>query len=151
MIEHLNSLLPTLIAFDIKLVLEIHGEYSTGAILNHVVELIDTPFVKINYDTANVIFYGGKNPEKDMDSCIQNIAYMHLKDKNGGSKEWDFPALGKGYINFPAIIKKLDQAGNQCPFSVEIEFTKDGPKDLDEINQAVKESYDYLVTMGYKI
>jgi len=151
LVNHLNSLLPFLIYYDIKLVLETHGDHSTGVILDHIIGLVESPYVKINYDTANVIFYGDKMPEEDIDSCMQNIAYMHLKDKDGENKEWNFPALGKGYINFPSIFKKLEQAGNQCPFSIEIEFTSAGPKDLVEINQAVKESYDYLVKMGYKI
>ena len=41
----------------------------------------------------------------------------------------------------------LDKAGNNCPMSIEIEFTKDGSKDLAEVNKAVKESYDYLKSL----
>ena len=45
------------------------------------------------------------------------------KDKAGGRKEWDFPALGKGYVPFPELFAMLDKAENHCPFSSEIEFT----------------------------
>ena len=76
---------------------------------------------------------------------------MHLKEKAGDPKEWNFPALGKGYVDFPMIFQKLKKAENNCPFSIEIEFTKEGPKDLMEINQAVKDSYDYLKSQGFAL
>ena len=74
---------------------------------------------------------------------------MHLKDKAGEQKEWNFPALGKGDIAFPEIFRKLEQAENGCPFSVEIEFTQQGPKDLAEVNQAVLDSAEYLKKQGF--
>jgi hypothetical protein len=49
------------------------------------------------------------------------------------------------------IMDKLERAKNNCPLSIEIEFTKDGAKDLDEVNQAVKDSYDYLKKLGLDI
>ena len=49
------------------------------------------------------------------------------------------------------LINKLDKANNDAPLSLEIEFTAKGPKDLDEINTAVKESAVYLKNLGYKI
>ena len=62
---------------------------------------------------------------------------------------WDFPALGKGWIDFPMVFDKLEQAGNHCPFSIEIEFTQAGAKDLDEVNQAVRDSAEYLKAHGF--
>ena len=76
--------------------------------------------------------------------CIGMVGHVHLKDKAGKYNEWNFPALGKGQIDFKTIIDKLERADNDCPLSIEIEFTKDGPQDLDEVNRAVKDSYDYL-------
>lgn len=86
-----------------------------------------------------------------MDACIDQIQYMHIKDKAGEVKEWNFPALGQGMIDFVAIKEQLEAAKNACPFSVEIEFTKAGPKDLDEINQAVATSYGYLKSIGLQM
>ena len=54
-------------------------------------------------------------------------------------------------MNFDAIFQKLRQAGNNAPFSVEIEFTQAGPKDLAEINTAVKDSADYLKAHGFEL
>ena len=76
---------------------------------------------------------------------------MHLKDKNGAVDEWNFPALGEGYIDFPMIFDLLKRKGNESPFSIEIEFTQAGPKDLDEINRAVKTSYQFLKSADFEI
>ena len=35
------------------------------------------------------------------------------------------------------------------PFSIEIEFTQDGPKDLAEVDQAVQDSAAYLRSQGF--
>lgn len=147
--ENIKSIVPYLKEYDMRLVLELHGEHSTGAILKRIVSLVDSPGVKINYDTANAIFYGGVNPAEDVEVCMEDIAYMHIKDKAGEDKAWDFPALGKGRVDFPAIFEKLDRAGNQCPLSIEIEFTQNGPADLEEVNEAVRTSYEYLASFGF--
>ena len=113
--------------------------------------MVNSKRVLINYDTANAIFYGNVNLEEDLDGCIDKIGHIHLKDKLGVYNEWNFPALGKGNIDFNMVIDKLNKANNSCPLSIEIEFTKDGAKDVDEVNQAVQDSYDYLRQLGLEI
>ncbi len=148
---NIKSVIPLLEDADMTLVLEIHGAHCNGKILKEIVDLIASDYVRINYDTANAIFYGGVKPEEDMQNCKDEIAYMHLKDKRGGQQEWDFPALGKGTVNFPKIFENLENNKNACPFSIEIEFTKEGPKDIAEVNQAVLDSYQYLREKGFDI
>ncbi len=147
--EHLDTLLPWLERYQLTLVLETHGEHCTGSILKEITDRMNSELIRINYDTANAVFYGGVDPVQDIDVCMEEIAYMHLKDKAGEQREWNFPALGKGNIAFPEIFSKLNQAGNSCPFSIEIEFTQQGPKDLAEINQAVLDSAEYLKKQGF--
>ena len=77
------------------------------------------------------------------------VAPVHLKEKAGGRQEWDFPALGKGYVEFDQVFAQLAQADNNSPFSIEIEFTQAGPKNLAEINQAVLDSAQYLKSRGF--
>ena len=110
---------------------------------------MDSEYVGINYDTANVIFYSNVRPENDIDLCIKDVLYMHLKDKAGENKEWNFPALGKGNIDFNTIFKKLSAENNYCPFSIEIEFTEKGIKDINEVTKAVSDSAAYLKKQGF--
>jgi len=149
--QHIAALVPHLEAYELQMVLENHGEHATGEVIKKIVDLVGCERVGINYDTANVIYFAGINPMEDMPKCIDQIKHLHLKDKIGGEKEWHFPAIGKGTIEFPKLFKLLDDAGNDSPVSIEIEFTSSGAKDLAEINQAVHDSYAYLKGLGFEI
>ncbi|HNX61066.1 MAG TPA: sugar phosphate isomerase/epimerase family protein [Candidatus Limiplasma sp.] len=149
---HIAALLPELEKYNLMLVLETHGhDHGTGAVLADVVRRVNSPRVKINYDTANVIFYGGVNPVADLAACVNDVGYLHLKDKAGAPNEWNFPALGKGTIDFPGIFSVLRQAGNESPLSVEIEFTQAGPRDVTEVDRAVADSAAYLTAHGFTL
>lgn len=149
--EHVKEIIPYLEEYNLKLGLENHGKHGTGKQLKAIVDMVNSPRVMINYDTANAIFYGNVNLEEDMEACIDRIGHIHLKDKAGVYNEWNFPAIGKGCIDFKMIMDKLERAKNNCPLSIEIEFTKEGAKDLDEVNRAVKDSCDYLKKLGLDI
>lgn len=147
--EHIRRLVPMLETFGLTLVLETHGhEHGTGRALDEIVRLVASENVRINYDTANVIFYGGVDPVQDLAGCVHDVAYLHLKDKAGAQEAWNFPALGEGNVDFPSIFRALDAVGNQAPFSVEIEFTQEGPKNLAQVDEAVQTSADYLRAHG---
>ena len=149
--EHVKALVPTLEKYDMKLVLEVHGEHGDGRILGEIVSLIGSERVMINYDTANAIFYGDVDVIEDVKGCIDKIGYMHIKEKADGRHEWSFPALGKGYVPFPEVFDMMDKAENMSPYSIEIEFTQAGPKNLEEINKAVLDSADYLKSLGFEL
>lgn len=126
------------------LAIETHGNnYATGAALKKLTAQFDNQ-VKINYDTGNVIFYGDTEPYKDLEASVDQVAFIHLKDKLGENKEWNFPAIGSGNIDFPQIFQTLEKAKFAGPISVEIEFTPAGPSNIEEVNEAVKASFDYL-------
>ncbi len=128
------------------LALETHGnEYGSGESIFNLLKGVKAENVKINFDTANVIMYGRKDPVEDLRICKPKLGFIHLKDKQGPPEEWNFPALGKGYVDFPSIFDLVDE---DIVKSIEIEFTSAGPKDLEEVNQAVKDSYDYLKSIG---
>ncbi|TLN07189.1 sugar phosphate isomerase/epimerase [bacterium] len=148
---HVRDLTPYLAEYNLELVLENHGEHATGAIIKDIVERVGSPRVRINYDTANGIYFAGIDPLEDLARCVDRVGYLHVKDKIGGAGEWNFPALGQGVVDFPAILALLEKSGNDSPFSIEIEFTSAGSKDLAEVNQAVKTSYDYLKGLGLEI
>jgi sugar phosphate isomerase/epimerase len=145
------NLLPYLDEYGLTLVLENHGEHATGEIIKSIVDQVASPRVLVNFDTANGIYYAGIDPVDDLQTCIDKVGYMHVKDKIGGPKEWNFPAPGQGNVNFPKIFDMLEKSGNPCPLSIEIEFTSAGPKDLAEVNEAVKESHQYLTGLGLQI
>jgi sugar phosphate isomerase/epimerase len=151
--EHIGTLVPALKEYGLKMALEVHGEYGTGASLKRVVQKVDSDRVGINYDTGNVVFYGAAAPEEDIKTCGEYVNFVHLKDKIGPAGEWNFPAIGRGELSLLPFIKYLHEYGYQGPYSIEIEYTqgftmnskKEG--DLAIANQAVKDSFDYAAAL----
>ncbi|KQL18418.1 sugar phosphate isomerase/epimerase family protein [Cytobacillus solani] len=126
------------------LVIETHGNnYATGVALKKLAASLHNR-VKINYDTANVIFYGNTMPYEDLVASADCVSFLHLKDKRGSNNEWNFPAIGDGNLDFRKIFGILKEAAYKGPISVEIEFTSAGPANLEEVNEAIKRSYNYL-------
>ena len=149
--DQIKRLEPYLRKNHLKLVLETHGDHGTGVKVKNIVDLINSEFVSINYDTGNVIFYGNAEIKEDLPACIDQVGYIHLKDKRGANEEWDFPAIGEGNIDMPMIFEIIEKNKNLCPLSIEIEFTRVGPRNLEEVNKAVKSSYEYLAAHGFEI
>jgi L-ribulose-5-phosphate 3-epimerase len=132
---------------DVTICLELHGDWCTnGKIAAEIVKKINHPNVKITYDTGNSIFYGDTRPEDDIKYAIPHMGNLHIKDKRGGYKVWDFPALGEGDVDFDKIFSLLKNYTG--PMSVEVEL--DGKKNfIKVVNDAVKRSYDFL--KGYSL
>ena len=154
LIENIKKLVPDLERLNLKLAIEVHGEYGTGEDVARIVKGVGSPLVGVNFDTANVVFYGGRAPEDDLKNCLEHVNYVHLKDKVGMNNTWNFPAVGKGDLKLLEVIQSLKDHGKQVPLSIEIEFTEDFtmrdkvPGDLEKANQAVKDSFDYLHKNG---
>jgi sugar phosphate isomerase/epimerase len=152
--ENIKSLLPDLKKAGLILALEVHGEYGTGSSLRPVVEKVASDIVGVAYDTGNAMFYGGKNCEEEIKSCADIVKYVHLKDKVGGLKEWNFPAPGKGELKLGKFMDYLEGKGYKGPYSVEIEYTESftmNPKkagDIDIANQAAKDAFAFFTSRG---
>ena len=97
-------------AGNIQVAIEIAGEMaSTGHLVALVLERIARDNVSINYDTANVEYYGGVRATDDLPGVVHRVGHVHLKDKRGGVGAWDFPAIGYGHVDFPAILRHLSE------------------------------------------
>ncbi len=151
LIKNLHTLIPYLDRYELRLMLEVHGDHGTGESIGRIVQDVNNPLIQMNYDTANAIFYGGVNPLEEMPHWLDTIGYIHIKDKIGGVGEWNFPALGKGEIDFIKLRDLFGNLNNPPPLSVEIEFTPDTDRNIEIIHQAVVDSYNYLTKIGYTL
>lgn len=155
LVEHINSLLPTLERYNIVLTLELHGVYSKGTDMARVTRMVNSPLVGVNYDTANVVFYAGVSPIEDIKTCIDQVKYVHLKDCMGEKGVWNFPGTGKGKLPLKEFMEYMDANQYNGPYSIEIEYTedycmraKDQPGDIDIANNEMADSYSYLKSLG---
>jgi len=129
--------------------IEIHGTLtSTGQRTRRLVEQVDHPAVRINYDTANSEYFAGVPAEADLPEALPLIVHCHLKDKIGGMREWNFPALSEGHVNFGRLLGLFQQAGYAGPFSVEVEFQGGEGPPLEAIHRAMKQSRAHLAQFG---
>lgn len=154
LIENIRALVPDLEKYDLKLAIEVHGEYGTGEKILKIVKGVGSDRVGINYDTANVVFYGGKIPNEEVQTCYEGVNFVHLKDKVGLDNGWNFPAVGSGDLDLLGFIRFMQGKGYEGPLSIEIEFTADytmnpkKPGDLAICDKAVKDSFDFLHAHG---
>jgi L-ribulose-5-phosphate 3-epimerase len=137
-------------AAGIVVALEIHGDLmASGERSLPLLDKIDHPAVKANYDTANVEYYAGVLAVDDLPFIVDRVAHVHLKDARGGKGNWDFPAIGQGHVDFERVLAILRDAGYDGPYSVEIEFTGEVPwPPLEEVDAAMRESYESLTALG---
>jgi sugar phosphate isomerase/epimerase len=129
--------------------LEIHGDImASGEKTLPLLERIGRDSIKVNYDTANVEFYSGSKAVDDLPTIAPHLAHVHLKDTTGGKGNWDFPALGTGVVEFERVLDILRQAGYTGPYSVELEFQGEPWPPLEDVNDAMRRSYEHLSRLG---
>lgn len=146
-LERIRPLADEAAANGIEICLETHGGVSaTGAMATDLVRLIDRPNVGINYDTANVIFYGEVRPETDIIAAAPLINHLHIKDQIGGPGVWNFPAIGTGEVDFGLIFDALDRVRFTGPCSIELEFQGDPWPSLETVEAALRTSLAFLRT-----
>jgi sugar phosphate isomerase/epimerase len=134
---------------DVTITLEIHGHLTaTGRSTRTLIEKVGRANVRINYDTANCEYYGGVRAEDDLHDALPLVALCHLKDKIGGQRIWNFPAIGGGHVDFARLLRMLRRGGYQGPYSVEVEFKGKPWPPLVVVNRALKKSYRYLNALG---
>jgi len=152
LIANLKSLEPLLEKYNLKLAIETHGdEYGSGKSLVEVMQKVNSKHIGINFDTANCYFWGGALPLDDIKTCLEYVNFVHLKDKLGEQKTWNFPGIGNGELPLREVIEYMVNNGYDGPFSVEVEYTeefcmrdKDRPGDIDIPDKEMADSYKFL-------
>ena len=129
--------------------LETHPNVITnGDVARRTMEAVAHPNVRVNYDTANVHYYNrGVDSVAELRKVLPYVAALHLKESKGAYESFDFPPLGQGIVDFPAIFRLLDEAGFQGPTTLEIEF-ENHPDPEGEFVRTLQASVAYLKRIG---
>ena len=148
-LANINELAEAAEAAGVVVALEIHGDIMASSdVTIPLLQKIGRDSIKINYDTANVEFYSGDTAVEDLPKITRQLAHVHLKDTTGGKGNWNFPAIGDGSVDFGRVISILREAGYSGPYSVEIEFQGEPWPALDDVNAAMRRSYEHLSSLG---
>ena len=134
----------------IILMLETHPDLVTnGDVGVRTMRGVDHPNVRINFDTANIYFYNDDaDSVTELRKVLDWVEGVHLKDSKGVKGKFDFPALGRGIVDFAAIVRALNERGFRGPFTMELEGTHGVTPTLEEILDHVAESAQYLRSTG---
>lgn len=147
--EAFLALLPSLLdcaeQHAVTVALEIHGTLTgTGAQLARLLDDVDHPLLKANYDTANADYFSGLTAVEDLPAVLPHVVHCHLKDKRGRGRVWDFPSLGEGDVDLPLLLGMLAGVRYRGPVSVEVEFAPGQRVPAAMVDQALSASLAYL-------
>jgi sugar phosphate isomerase/epimerase len=138
--ERFHPILDVFAECDVKFALEVHPTEIAFDIYTaqRAIEALDKrPEFGFNFDPSHLIWQG-VDPAKFIRQFPDRIYHVHMKDAivmldgwsgilashlNFGDprRGWDFRSLGRGGVNFEAIIRALNDIGYTGPLSVEWE------------------------------
>jgi sugar phosphate isomerase/epimerase len=134
----------------VTIVLETHPDLGgTADAHRETMRQIHHPNVRVNFDTGNITYYNqGTDAVTELKKIIDYVATVELKDHNGQFKVWSFPVLGKGVVDFPAVLKVLEEHGFRGPITMEVEGTHGVEMDEAQTKQYIAESVGYIQSLG---
>lgn len=150
-LDHIGELAEHAQKNKVLITIEVHGRVTAnGTLCAALVRRVNHHNVRVNYDTANCIYFGDTPPYADLTRALPETSYVHLKDKRGGKHVWNFPALGTGEIDLERVLTILQRGGYTGPLCVEIEFERGPYPTLEQVNRAVQDSYTTLQALYSK-
>ena len=148
LLRHLAAAGDYAATLGLVLALEIHpGLTVSGHAARTLMDELDHPHVRINYDTGNIVFYTDLDPAEDVEEIAPFVAHVHLKDKGTRQQRvWDFVPIGQGVVNFPRITAVLREAEFRGPYSLELELpgVADGSLPKETSEEGIRRSIAYL-------
>ena len=148
--ERLRAIGDVAARLGVVVAMETHPDLmSNGEVARRTIEAVNHPNVRVNFDTANVYYYNENiDGVAELKKVADLVTAIHLKDTSGGYKEWNFPTLGEGVVDFPAVFKLMAERGFTGPYTMELEGVHG--VELDEPGQLkmVADSLAYLRKIG---
>lgn len=137
-------------ANGVIIVLETHPEFGTnGNVHRETMQQVDHPNVRVNFDTGNITYYNrGTDAVTELKKVITWVAAVEVKDHSGEFKTWNFPAFGKGVVDFPRVLRVLAESGYRGPVTMEIEGIKGVERSEARIKREIEESAAYMRSIG---
>ncbi|MBN1461681.1 MAG: sugar phosphate isomerase/epimerase [Armatimonadetes bacterium] len=134
----------------VTIALETHPDLGTnGDVHLQTMQAVNHPKIRVNFDTANIHYYNkGTDAPTELKKIIDYVATVEVKDHNGQFETWNFPALGKGVVDIPAVLRLLREHGYRGPITMEIEGIKGVDRDLPAIKKDIEESTAYMRSLG---
>lgn len=136
--------------YGVIIALETHPDLGTnGDIQIETMKAVNHPNVRVNFDTANITYYNQNTTAVDeLRKSIGLVATVEFKDHSGAFETWEFPVLGQGVVDFPAVVSMLREQGYSGPVTLEFEGTKGIELTEDQTLKAIADSVAYARSIG---
>ena len=130
--------------------LETHPDLGTnGDVHLEKKKAINHPNIRVNFDTANITYYNkDTDAVAELKKIIDYVATVEIKDHSGEFETWNFPAVGQGVVDAPAILELLRKHGYTGPITLEFEGIKGVELSEVETKLAIAESIAYIRSLG---
>jgi sugar phosphate isomerase/epimerase len=146
----LKTVLRTAERHGVFIAIEPHQEITkTTEGLLSIVNLVDSPMLRVNYDTGNA-WLGGADPYEGLQAVADRVVHVHAKDIDPGTGEvlrgklTGTPvgcACGDGVINWRKVTEILRSANYNGVLSVECGTPEQAERSLHHL-KTILEAYD---------
>lgn len=127
---------------------EQHGPYTAKIkSLTRILELVDSPWIRVNYDCGNT-YLSGEDPYAMLEAIVDKVVHVHAKDISRKQAEAERGkvtgtavgcACGDGEIDWHGIVKRLKQAGFKGVLSVECGTEEEAKRSLAYLTKVLQE------------
>jgi sugar phosphate isomerase/epimerase len=145
----LKTVLRTAERHSIQVGIEPHQSISkTTAGLLRIVTLVDSPMLRVNYDTGNA-FLGGEDPYAGLQAVADRVVHMHAKDisiEHAEAKKGKVTgtpvgcACGDGVIDWHRVVRILTGAGYSGVLSVECGTALQAERSLAHLKEVLTDA-----------
>ena len=128
--------------------IEPHGIYTkTAAGLLKIVNLVQSPWIKVNWDTGNSYLAGIEDPYEGLELVKDHVYHVHAKDisieqgENERGKVTGTPvgcACGHGVVNWEKVLDILDPLNRDLILSVECGTIDQAKQSLKYFSELLK-------------
>lgn len=127
--------------------IEPHGIYTrTSEGLLRIVNLIDSPWIQVNWDTGNAYLAGAEDPYEALERVRDRVYHVHAKDislehsERERGKVTGTPvgcACGDGVVDWERVLAILDPLDREITLSVECGTIDEAERSLSFMTQAI--------------
>jgi len=132
----------------VYIAIEQHGPYTANIErMKRVLSLVDSPWIKCNYDCGNT-FLSGSDPCEMLEAVIDKVVHVHAKDISVKQAEAERGkvtgtavgcACGDGVIDWKRLVGRLKKAGFKGVLSVECGTEEESVRSLAHLTKVLQE------------
>ena len=107
----------------------------TPAKVLELLEIIDSPYLKVNFDISHFDIVG-MSTEETVSALAAVSVHTHVKDQRGISPDFEFLIPGEGQFDYVDYLKAMQQHGYDGFITAEVSFMVQARKDYDPLAAA---------------